>query len=123
LASTVVLVYLVWDHGIPGVSMIRIKVNAGEDTEESVSKLYDAVREGTQVWSMSDLRRTRNLRLVHTARNTTGTIRRVKCDEPKYVEFECKAKDAVFEAVTAGRFVNLVLRHMSAVCDIEIHRN
>jgi hypothetical protein len=58
--------------------MIRITVNAGKDVQARVSELYDAVREETRVWSMSDLRRTKNLKLMHKARNVKGIIRRVK---------------------------------------------
>jgi len=102
--------------------MIRIRVNVGQDIEARVGELYDAVREETRVWSMSDLRRTKNLKLVHTARNVSGTIRRVKSNDPEYLEFECKAKDGIQEAITAGRFVHLVLRYVASVSEITIHR-
>jgi predicted P-loop ATPase/GTPase len=102
--------------------MIRIRVNAGQDAQTRVSELYDAVREETRVWSMSDMRRTKNLKLVHSARNVKGTIRRVKSNDSEYLEFECKAKDEIQEAITAGRFVHLVLRYMPSISEVAIHR-
>ena len=102
--------------------MIRIRVNVGQDTQARVNELYDAVREETRVWSMGDLRRTKNLKLVHTARNVKGTVRRIKSSESKYLDFECKAKDSTQEAIAAGRFVHLVLRYMASVSDISIER-
>jgi hypothetical protein len=105
-----------------GDLMIRIRVNTGQDTQARVNELYDAVREETRVWSMGDLRRTKNLKLVHTARNVKGTVRRIKSSDPEYLDFECKAKDSTQEAITAGRFVHLVLRYMASVSDISIER-
>lgn len=102
--------------------MIRIRVNTGQDTQARVNELYDAVREETRVWSMGDLRRTRNLKLVHTARGVKGTVRRVRPSDSEYLDFECKAKDSIQEAITAGRFVHLVLRYMASVSSISIER-
>lgn len=102
--------------------MIHIMVDAGQDIEARVNELYDAVREETRVWSMSDLRRTKNLKLIHSARNVKGIIRRVKADNPQHLVFECKAKDATQEAITAGRFVHLILRYMPSASKIAIDR-
>lgn len=102
--------------------MIHIIIDTNQDIPARVSELYDAVREETRVWSMGDLRRTKNLKLVHSARNVRGTVRRVKVDDLQYLQFECKAKDAAQEAITAGRFVNLVLRYMTSVSQLTIKR-
>jgi hypothetical protein len=102
--------------------MIRITVNAGQDRDTRINELYDAVREETRVWSMDDLRRTKYLKLVHKGRGFKGTVRRVKSDNPASIQFECKAKGADFEAITAGRFVHLVLRYIPAVSEISIER-
>jgi len=102
--------------------MIKIRVNTGKGVQTRVSELYDAVREETRVWSMSDLRRTKNLKLVHKARNVKGVIRRVKPKDRNLLEFECKAKDTVQEAITAGRFVHLVLRYMPSVSEVSVER-
>jgi hypothetical protein len=105
-----------------GVPMIHITVDAGQDVQARVNELYDAVREETRVWSMSDLRRTKNLKLIHSARNVKGIIRRVKADNPQHLVFECKAKDVTQEAITAGRFVHLILRYMPSASRITIDR-
>ena len=102
--------------------MIRITVDVGRDAQARISELYDAVREETRVWKMADLRRTKNLKLIHSARNVKGTIRRVKSLAPECIEFECKAKDDVQEAITAGRFVHLVLRYLPSASEIALHR-
>jgi len=101
--------------------MIGITVHAGEDPEARVHELCEAIRHA-RVWSIRDRRRTRNLRLVHSSGNVTGTIRRVKSDDPASLDFECNAKDVAQEAITTGRFVNLVLRDLVSVSDITIHR-
>jgi len=102
--------------------MIRVKVFVGPDAATRIDQLYKAVRGETRVWSMNDLRRRKNLVLAHTARNVKGTVRRVKSADPEWLEFECKARDETQEAITAGRFVHLVLRYMPAVKDLSIHR-
>jgi hypothetical protein len=103
--------------------MIRIVLDSGQDIQACVSELYDAVREEARVWSMSDLRRTKNLKLIHSSRNVKGTVRRVKAEDRQHLVFECKAKDSAQEAITAGRFVNLILRCMTTVSQIIIERN
>lgn len=103
--------------------MIRIVIDAGQDIQTRVSELYDAVREEARVWSMGDLRRTKNLKLIHSSRNVKGTVRGVKAEDPQHLAFECRAKDSAQEAITAGRFVNLILRCMTSVSQINIERN
>jgi len=75
--------------------MIRVIVRGGAESNALVGELYNAVRMETRVWSMSDLRRTRNLVLRHTSGRVEGTIRRVKASDAEMLEFECKAKDGV----------------------------
>lgn len=102
--------------------MIRVTISVGDDGQARIDELYQAVRSETRVWSMGDLRRTRNLVLTHTASKVKGTVRRAKSSDPECLEFECKAKDEAQEAITAGRFVHLVLRYMPSVKELRLHR-
>jgi hypothetical protein len=105
-----------------GKIVIQIRVEIKKDIHTQVNELYDAVREETRVWSMGDLRRTKNLKLVHQVRNIKGTVRRVNTKNKEALDFECKAKDDVSEAITTGRFVHLVLRYLGSAKKITISR-
>ncbi|HSR20635.1 MAG TPA: hypothetical protein VLL49_06945 [Anaerolineales bacterium] len=101
--------------------MIQIKVNAGQGAERRVHELCDALRHA-RVWSIADRRCTRNLQLKHSSGTVQGSIRRIQSKDPEVLAFDCRAKDEAQEAITAGRFVNLVLRDLPAVSDISLHR-
>lgn len=102
-------------------TMIQIRVHAGKDPERRIHELCDAVQHA-RIWRVKDRRCTRNLNLIHSSGTVTGSIHRAKSRDPEYLEFECKAKDRTLEAITAGRFVNLVLRDMASVTEVDIHR-
>ncbi len=95
--------------------MIQIAIEAKGDLKARVDEIYEAVRQETRVWKMGDFRRTKNLKLIHKARDISGTVRRVTAKDGDALHFECKSKDAASEAITAGRFVHMVLRYMSSV--------
>ena len=101
--------------------MIHMTVDTNKDIGARVSELYDAI-ENTHVWKMSDRRRTKNLKLTHESQNVMGTVRRINVKNKSQLEFECKSKDPTQEAITAGRFVNLLLRHLESVSHIVIER-
>ena len=101
--------------------MIRIQVHAKEKPETRVRELCQALQHA-RIWKVSDRRCTKNLQLIHSSGTVTGTIRRVNPDDPASLQFQCKAKDSAQEAITTGRFVNLVLRDLASVSDITIHR-
>jgi len=101
--------------------MIQIKVLATKDPQRRVQELCEALR-SARIWKMSDRRCTKNLKLIHASGTVRGEIRRVNSDSVGELEFECTAKDAAQAAITAGRFVNLVLRDLESVSDIHIHR-
>lgn len=102
--------------------MIRIRVQVGQDGKRRAHELFEAVKQHARVWRSSDLRRTRNLTLIHEARNVKGKVREVKSVNPEYLAFNCTARTAAEEAITAGRFVHLVLRDLAEVSDITLHR-
>ena len=101
--------------------MIQIKVNAGKNAEAGVHELCEALRHA-RIWEVSDRRRTKHLRLTHSSGTVSGIVRRVKSDDPAVLTFDCTARGPAEEAVTAGRFVNLVLRDLRSVSDVSIHR-
>jgi hypothetical protein len=102
--------------------MIDITVRAGDDPEARVHELCEAVRHA-RVWTIQDRRCTRNLRLDHSSGNVQGSIRRIPSPGAERLEFQCTAKDDTQAAITAGRFVNLVLRDLKSASDITIHRS
>lgn len=101
--------------------MIRISVRAGKDTEARVHELCESLRRA-RIWKITDRRRTRHLHLVHSSGTVRGSVRRVQSDDAEVLTFDCTAKGEAQEAITAGRFVNLVLRDLPAVADINVHR-
>ena len=101
--------------------MIQIKVNAGKGAEKQVHELCETLRHA-RVWAVSDRRYTKHLHLTHSSGNVKGRVKRVESADPEILTFDCTARSGVQEAITAGRFVNLVLRDMSSVSDISIHR-
>jgi hypothetical protein len=101
--------------------MIHIKVHAGKDPEARIHELCETLQHA-RIWKVSDRRCTRKLKLLHSSGTVRGTIRRTVSDDPEYAAFACTAKDRVQEAITAGRFVNLVLRDMASVSDLTIQR-
>jgi hypothetical protein len=100
--------------------MIQIAIEAKGDLKARVDEIYEAVRQETRVWKMGDLRRTRNIKLVHKVRDISGTVRRVRAKDGDALHFECKSQDPASEAITAGRFVHMVLRYMSSVRKITL---
>jgi hypothetical protein len=59
---------------------------------------------------------------MHSSGTVKGSVRRVESGDPEVLAFACSAKDEAQEAITVGRFINLVLRDVEAVSDISIHR-
>ena len=101
--------------------MIQINVHAGNQAEKQVHELCEALHHA-RVWSITDRRSTRHLRLVHSSGTVHGSVKRVRSKDPEVLAFDCTAKDKAQEAITAGRFINLVLRDLQQVSDINIHR-
>jgi len=101
--------------------MIQIKVNTGKGTEARVHELCDALRRA-RIWKISDRRYTKHLHLIHSSGTVKGSVRRVRSSDPAILAFDCTAKDEAQEAITVGRFINLVLRDLGEVSDISIHR-
>jgi hypothetical protein len=101
--------------------MIQIKVNAGKNHEALVHSLCETLRHA-RIWTVKDRRCTQHLVLQHTSGTVKGTIKRVGSHDPDLLEFECKAKDRNQEAITAGRFVNLVLRDLASVSELSVVR-
>ena len=87
--------------------MVQIRVHAGKDAEERVHELCEALRHA-RVWKIGDRRYTRHLHLIHSSGTVRGSVRRVKSDDPQVLTFDCSARGGAQEAITAGRFVNLV---------------
>lgn len=101
--------------------MIQIRVNAGKNAEVQVHALCDALRHA-RVWAIRDRRFTKHLKLTHSSGTVKGRVQRVESADPGILSFDCTASSEAQEAITAGRFVNLVLRDMGSVSDISIHR-
>jgi hypothetical protein len=101
--------------------MIRITVQAGKNAQAGIHELCSALSHA-RVWHVSDRRRTKHLHLVHSSGTVKGSVRRVKAEDRELLTFDCSGKDEAQEAITAGRFVNLVLRDLHTVSDISIHR-
>jgi hypothetical protein len=101
--------------------MIQIRVNTGKNTEARVHELCDSLRRA-RIWTITDRRRTKHLHLIHTSGTVKGSVRRVNSKDPGILAFDCTAKDNAQEAITVGRFVNLVLRDLDAISDISVHR-
>jgi hypothetical protein len=101
--------------------MIRIRVHAGKNAETRIHELCTALRHA-RIWSITDRRCTKHLHLIHSSGTVKGSVRRVRSVEPEVLTFDCTAKDEAQEAITVGRFINLVLRDLEAVSDISIHR-
>ena len=102
--------------------MIRIQIDAGQNLQARVDELFAAVTQKARVWRISDRRRKRYLEMTHAARNVRGTVRRVDLKDEDHLSFECHARDQVQEAITAGRFVHLVLRHSPTATTILVER-
>jgi hypothetical protein len=101
--------------------MIKISVQAGKDPERRVHELCEAIKKA-RIWTVKDRRSTRNLRLIHSSGNVKGTIHRTKSADPAHLDFECRAKDSDQEAITTGRFVNLILRDVPEASELTIRR-
>ena len=102
--------------------MIQIRVHAEPEPQKRVLELCEALKRA-RVWKMDDRRCTRNLILRHSSGTVSGTIRRVNPGAHSELQFECEAVNQAQEAITAGRFVNLVLRDMTQVSQVTILKN
>ena len=102
--------------------MIRIRIEAGRDLQARVDELFAAVTQSARVWQISDRRRKRYLEMTHEARNVRGIVRRVDLQDEDHLSFECRARDQVQEAITAGRFVHFVLRHSPTATTVLVER-
>jgi hypothetical protein len=102
--------------------MIQIRVRTEQEPQRCVRELCEALKRA-RVWKMSDRRCTRNVTLQHSSGTVSGTVHRVNPGARGDLQFECEAASPVQGAITAGRFVNLVLRDMTAVSQVTILMN
>jgi hypothetical protein len=103
--------------------MIRIKVRVGSEVRQRERELYQAVEQHARVWKPGRARgQPAHLTFIHEAPNVKGRVREVKSDDPECLVFSCTGRTHTEEAITAGRFVHLVLRDLADVSDISLHR-